>query len=230
MLAETLRPTVLNDVLGHDEPKQVLKDYLTHKPYNGTVFLTGTPGIGKTTLAIAACRTYGFDPLEINASKSIRSFTDVDKLKDACRAPISIHSLLRNEGNKLTCVILDELDGSDPHAQRKIMEWIRDPTRCVPILCTGNDVPGIFKRALESVRIVRCFPPRPADFERMFPGVDVKPLLKECQHDVRRVCHRIQYGQSDALPKYVLPPTGLPIEETFIRYQTMFQLKNPYIH
>ncbi len=228
MLAETLRPHVLRDVLGHEEPKQALKQYLTQKPYRGTVFLTGTPGIGKTTLALAACRTYGFDPLEINASKSIRSFTDVEKLKDACRAPINIQSLLRNEIAKVTCVVLDELDGSDPHAQRKIIEWIRDPQRCVPILCTGNDVPIIFKRHLDFVQIIRCFPPRPVEFERMFPGVDVKPILKECQYDVRRVCHRLQYGTSDVLPKYVLPPTGLGIEETFVRYQAMFNLPDPF--
>jgi hypothetical protein len=228
MLAETLRPSVLGDVLGHEEPKQALSNYLTNKPYRGTVFLTGTPGIGKTTLALSAARTYGFDPLEINASKSIRSFTDVEKLRDACRAPVNIQSLIRNEIKKTTCVILDELDGSDPHAQRKIMEWILDVSRCVPILCTGNDVPSVFKRNPDDVKIVRCFPPRPGDFERMFPGVDVKTILKECQHDVRRVCHRLQYGKSDTLPKYTLPPTGLGIEDTFVRYQAMFQLKNPY--
>lgn len=227
MLSEVLRPDTLDNVLGHETAKEILKKYLTTKPFKKAIYLTGTPGIGKTTLALAACKTYNFEALEINASKSIRSFTDVEKLRDACRASVSIQSFMRQ--SLPTCVILDEADGSDPHAQRKIIEWIRDPTRCVPILCTGNDIPLAFRKNTDYVEIVRCYPPRPCDFERMFPTVDVKSILKDCQHDVRRVCHHIQYGKSDVIPKYKLPPTGLGIEDTFIRYQGMFGLKDPYI-
>lgn len=227
MLSETLRPEKLSDIVGHEDPKQVLKGYLSKKDFKGGVFLTGTPGIGKTTLALCAARTFGFDPLEINASKSIRSFDDVDKLKDACRSSVNIHAFLRQQPQTRTCVILDEVDGSDPHAQRKIVEWLKDPTRKVPILCTGNDVPMIFKRNSEVLEIVRCFPPRASDLQSMFPNEDIVPIIKECQHDVRRLMHRIQYGQSDVLPKYTLPPTGLSIEESFIRRQKMFDLADP---
>ena len=227
MLSETLRPIHFKDVIGHEEPKKILEKYLTQKKYNGTVFLTGTPGIGKTTLALCASRTYGFDPLEINASRSIRSFEDVDKLKDACRSSVNIHSFIRNEPSKTTCVILDEVDGSDPHAQRKIMEWIKDPNRKVPIICTGNDIPSTFKTNKEHVEIVRCFPPRLSDLQTLFPTTDIQSIVKDCQYDIRRIYHRVQYGVSDLLPKYVLPPTGLPIEESFIRRQKMFSLPDP---
>jgi hypothetical protein len=228
MLSETLRPEKLGDIVGHEEPKRVLKEYLTQKDFKGGVFLTGTPGIGKTTLALCAARTFGFDPLEINASKSIRSFEDVEKLKDACRSSVNIHAFLLQKTQTKTCVILDEVDGSDPHAQRKIVEWLKDPTRKVPILCTGNDVPMIFKKNTDLLEIVRCFPPRASDLQIMFPNADIVPLIKECQHDVRRLMHRIQYGQSDILPKYVLPPTGLTIEDSFIRRQKMFGLADPF--
>lgn len=226
MLSETLRPMKLSDVVGHDDPKRALKGYLGNPPYKQSVFLTGTPGIGKTTLALCAARTCGFEPLEINASRSIRSFTDVEKLKDACRSSVNIHSFLRNEKSKVTCVILDEVDGSDPHAQRKIVDWLKDPERRVPILFTGNDVPMTFKRNIDVVQIVKCFPPRAAELTTLFPDTDILPFVKECQHDVRRLFHRIQYGGSDILPKYVLPPTGLPAEETFLRKQAMFGLED----
>jgi hypothetical protein len=172
---------------------------------------------------------FGFEPLEINASKSIRTFTDVEKLKDSCRSSFSIQSVLRNSKQRL-CVILDEVDGSDPHAQRRIVEWIRDEMRTVPVICTGNDVPIIFKRNTDIVKIIRCYPPKAAEMQTLFPHVDIQSLMKECQHDIRRIIHRVQYGESYVIPKYAVPPTGLSIEETFIRRQEMFRLPDPLGH
>jgi DNA polymerase III delta prime subunit len=229
MLCETQRPELFDEIIGHEEPKRILTNYLKNKPYHSCVFLTGTAGIGKTTLALASTRMFGFEPLEINASKSIRTFTDVERLKDSCRSSFSIQSLLRNNKQPL-CVILDEVDGSDPHAQRRIIEWIRDNTRTVPIICTGNDVPVIFKRNAEFVNIVRCFPPKASEVQTLFPQIDIQILVKECQHDIRRIIHRVQYGQSYVIPKYNVPPTGLSVEETFIRRQAMFGLADPLAH
>ena len=227
MLAETYRPTILNEVIGHDECKQSLEHYLTNTNFSSAILLYGPPGIGKTTMALAAARTYGFEPLEINASKSIRSFEDVERIKDACRSPVSIHSFIRGDMKKRTCVILDEVDGSDPHAQGKIIEWIKNSERKVPIVCTGNEVPIIFKRNAAHIELVRCFPPKATDIQTLFPDVDVPVLLKECQHDVRRMLHRVQYGQSDSIPKYSCPPTGLSPELSFVLRQLMFELPDP---
>jgi hypothetical protein len=220
MHSESYRPEYLDGVFGHPEIKKELETYLT-SDFKGSIFLTGPPGIGKTTLALCSARTFGFYPLEINASVSIRSYEDVDRLRDSCRGSINIHSLLLGNTKK-TCVILDELDGSDPHAQNKIVEWIRDPGRTVPILCTGNETPTILKRN-SIVKILRCFPPTAREID--IP--EVHDLLKECQHDIRRVFHRLQYGESDPLPRFILPPTGTPCEKAFIETQKMFGIPDP---
>jgi hypothetical protein len=124
---------------------------------------------------------------------------------------------------------LDEIDGSDPHAQGKIINWIKDTTRKVPVICTGNEIPTLFKRNTETIEIVRCFPPRASDLEGMFDNVDVPTVLKECQYDVRRMLNHLQYGISDKIPKFNVPPTGLSIEKTFILRQKMFELRDPLL-
>jgi len=230
MYSEAHRPVYLDNVIGHTEAKTALKTYLTSGHFEKSILLTGSPGIGKTTLALAAARTFGFDPLEINASKAIRSFEDVEKIKDSCKSAVNIYSFIRGDIHSKTCVILDEIDGSDPHAQNRVIQWIKDKSRKVPILCTSNEVPTIFKRNSDSIEIIRCFPPKPSEIEHLFPESDVNELIKECQYDIRRMFHRVQYGKSDVLPKYSFPPTGLPIEKTFILRQKAFGLTDPLQH
>jgi hypothetical protein len=227
MFSESYRPNTIDEIVGHANAKIVLEKYLKSN-FNGCVFLVGSPGIGKTTLTLCASRSFGFDPIEINASKSLRSYSDVIHLKDSCRGSVNIQSFLVGSPTRKSCVILDELDGSDPHAQTKIIDWITDDTRCVPILCTGNDVPSIFRKYDKHIKIVNCLPPEVSELSRLFKyAPDLSLQLKKCNNDVRKALNTFQYGDSYVLPKYVLPPTGSSPETAFLVRQAMFGLPNP---
>ena len=231
MLSETFRPQTFAEIIGHTEAKELLGSYLLANTRSRAVLIAGSAGIGKTTLAITAARTFDYEPLEINASRALRSHEDVANLRGSCMAGVTFTSLVRGSGGteklRRTCVILDEIDGSDPHAQRKILEWIKDPRRVVPIVCTANEVPVIFRRASDAVAIHRCMPLNARDiYENLKTSsyssvsfTEFQLIVKECQHDVRRLINRLQDGVSDVLRQ--TPLTGDPILD-LMKHQEMF--------
>lgn len=226
MWSETRRPEFLDGVIGHVEVKETLRTYLSTKPHSQVVLLHGPPGIGKTTIALASARSLGFEPLEINASQSMRSFADVEGLVRSCSHTRSIASLIRGD-MKPMCLILDEIDGSDPHAQRKLAEWMTGEERKIPVILTCNEIPRAFKQK-DNVKILRCFPPKATDLQVLFPDQDVAKLAKRFKHDVRRILQYLQYGESEPLPTATLP-TECTHEVGHILRQKMWISKCPIV-
>jgi hypothetical protein len=120
------------------------------------------------------------------------------------------------------CLVLDEVDGSDPHAQRKLVEWLLSSSRRVPVLLTCNEVPRVFK-GKESIELLRCYPPKPTDLTALFPGRDTGALAKRFHHDVRRMLQTMQYGDSDVLPSCPHPVDCSPEVLHVLKYKMWFE-------
>jgi hypothetical protein len=120
------------------------------------------------------------------------------------------------------CLVLDEVDGSDPHAQRKLVEWLQSPQRKVPVLLTCNEVPRVFK-GKDYIELLRCYPPKPADLLSLFPKEDVAALAKRFKHDVRRILQFLQYGDSDILPSCPHPTECSPEVMHILKHKMWFE-------
>ena len=72
--SEKYRPTTLDDLLMNTESKNIIKSWIKDfkdkkKKCKNCLFLHGSPGLGKTTIANVILNHYDYDVIELNASE-----------------------------------------------------------------------------------------------------------------------------------------------------------------
>lgn len=113
-LAERLRPTRLDEVIGNPQARAQLKAWAERWRSEGTpvqraALLSGPPGVGKTSAALALASDFGWSVVEMNASDA-RNEKAIEQV--AGRASIT-HTLLdegRGRGPARALILLDEAD------------------------------------------------------------------------------------------------------------------------
>lgn len=113
------RPSKIDDCILPAEIKQVFKDYIA-KGNIGSMLLSGTAGVGKTTVALAMCAELGADVMLINGSEE----SGIDTLRTKLMGFATTVSL--SDAKKV--IIIDEADGLNPNsfqpALRAVMEAV----------------------------------------------------------------------------------------------------------
>ncbi len=154
--AEKYRPQILSDVVGNDKAKTDLRAWA--KTWNSktppkikAAIISGPPGVGKTTSAIALAREFGWDFIEMNASdkrgeKEIRRVVIPGSGTNTFAVNGDYFSL---EDGKRHLIILDEADNIHSREDRGGIAAVSDMIRNTlqPVVLIVNDLYELTRRS-----------------------------------------------------------------------------------
>ena len=156
---EKYRPKKIEDIIGNEEAKATFIEWLKGKRRSKkAVLLYGPPGVGKTALANAAAKEFGFIIIEMNASDT-RSEKAINEIAKPATSFVALDTF--SGQSKGSLLFLDEVDGIAGNEDRggvnaiiKIVEESR-----VPVIMAAND-PDIDKlRPLKKLCLLIRFQP-----------------------------------------------------------------------
>lgn len=139
---ERYRPKKVSDCILPDRIKKVFQEYVNTNSIPN-LMLTGSAGVGKTTVAIAMCEEIGLNYLFINSSEE----RGIDMLRTKIKGYASTISL--TGGRKV--IILDEADYLTPEAQAGLRGAIEEFSANCTFIFTCN-----FKARLIDALHSRC--------------------------------------------------------------------------
>jgi replication factor C large subunit len=136
---EKYRPKKIEGIIGNEEAKATFVEWLKSKRRSKkAVLLYGPPGVGKTALANAAAKEFGFTIIEMNASDT-RSEKAINKVAGPATSFVALDTFsAESKGNLL---FLDEVDGIAGNEDRggvsAILKIVEDSL--VPVIMAAND-------------------------------------------------------------------------------------------
>jgi DNA polymerase III delta prime subunit len=139
---EKYRPQTVNDCILPDRLKAVFQEYVNAKNVPN-LMLTGTAGVGKTTVAVAMCQDIGLDYLFINSSE--------ERGIDTLRTKIKGYASTISFSGTRKVIILDEADYITPEAQAGLRGAIEEFSSNCTFIFTCN-----FKSRLIDALHSRC--------------------------------------------------------------------------
>jgi replication factor C large subunit len=143
--AEKYRPKKLSEVLGHEEIKRKILDFVKNftSQKKRAMLLSGAPGSGKTSMIYALANELHLEIIELNAS----NFRNKDQIQEVIGRAIAQQSLFA----KSKVILVDELEGIAGREDRGgVQELLRlIETTTYPIMMVCNDS---WKESLRKVK------------------------------------------------------------------------------
>jgi len=181
-------PKTLRGIIGHTTQIQDLTKWLTDWTPSGEyvrgAFVSGPPGIGKTTTVHLIIRACGYDVVEFNASDE-RSATAIRRWFDEASRSAAV--------GRRRVVVMDECDGMSRGDRGGIGELARIIKQCVfPIICIANERGSPRMRPLAAacldIRFAR--PTKTVIARTLMDSVVRKETLKTTAAELETLCER----------------------------------------
>jgi DNA polymerase III delta prime subunit len=155
---EKYRPHKIEDCILPKDLKQTFEAF-RDKGFIPNMTFSGTPGCGKTTVAIALCDELEYDHYLINCSEN----GNIDTLRTDIRNYASTYSV----SGKRKCVILDEADGLTKATQQALRPFIEEFASGTSFILTCN----FTNQIIDALKDSRCpsikFKPTKEDIKPM---------------------------------------------------------------
>jgi len=126
---EKYRPTKISECILEESSSKIFDGFIKNKEIPH-LMLTGSAGIGKTTIAKILCNEIGADFIMINASS--------EGLVDVMRNKVTQFASTKSFSSSVKVIILDEADGLSPHAQGAIRGIFEEFYRNCRFILTCN--------------------------------------------------------------------------------------------
>jgi len=204
---EKYRPNSLKDLVGNKQAISKICDWIEDykikkKGTKPLLFITGPPGIGKTTVSHILLKSAGYEVIEYNAS-DIRSQKSV---KENITKSLNSYNIgmMKDNIKRNIAIIMDEVDGMSSGDRGGISELINTTCKKVeylnPIICISNNVSD--KRLSELKKYcTEIYMNKPSEYDMMkvakkiihSEGIEIDDsclqlLIINSQSDIRRLC------------------------------------------
>lgn len=142
--AEKYRPQTIGDLIGNKSVVEQLNNFVLGMGGFKAAFVSGPPGVGKTTAALAVCRANNVVPIEFNASDVRNKRSIIEHIS----VLVNSFAISRDMKACKKVMIMDEIDGmtSDRGGIPELVNVIKQTK--VPIICICNDKTHIKMRSL----------------------------------------------------------------------------------
>ena len=198
LFVEHYRPTKLDNYVGNENIKKVIKQYLDQDDNQNLCFY-GPAGTGKTTLAKLIVKNLDCDYLYINASDE----RGIDTIRDKVTSFASTASF-----KSLKVVILDEADFLTINAQASLRNVIETFSRSTRFILTCNYIERIIDPLQSRCQTLKIIPPSKVEVAKHLAWIlgeenisfivdDIKNIVNQFYPDLRKMLNTIQLSIID---------------------------------